>query len=185
MEGSFLRHSLPDDWLLGLVTPVYKKGNKLLPSNYRPITLTSVVSKVAERIIHSRILQFSLDSNILPYEQHGFIPGKSVITNLLTCIDSWTRSVDKGTPVDVIYLDFEKAFDRVPKRRLLTKLRHHGIRGDLLLWIEAYLTDRIFQVRVGENLSSLFPVTSGVPQSYPWSSSFYSVHSRAAENNWI
>lgn len=164
MQRSFQQHSLPRDWLLGIVTPIFKKGNKLLPCNYRPITLTSLVCKIAEKIVHSEILQFSIDKNILPIEQHGFIPGRSVVTNLLSSVNDWTTSVDRGLPVDVVYLDFSRAFDRVPRRRLLTKLNHYGIRGDLLLWIEAYLTDRKFQVRVDDTLSEQFTVSSGVPQ---------------------
>lgn len=143
---------------------MFKKGNKLQPCNYRPITLTSLASKIAEKIIYSEILLFCTSNSILPREQHGFIPGRSVITNLLTCTADWTKSIDMGSPVDVVYLDFTRAFDKVPKRRLLAKLWHCGIRGDLLKWIEAYLTDRLFQVRVEKCVSEQFPVDSGVPQ---------------------
>lgn len=164
MQESFRRHSLPRDWLHGVVTPIFKKGNRLLPSNYRPITLTSLVCKIAEKIIHKQVLQFCLDNAVLPPEQHGFIPGRSVVTNLLNCVNDWTRCLDRNEPVDVIYLDFAKAFDRVPKRRLLAKLDHYGVRGDLLKFIDSYLTGRTFQVKVDRVLSAPFPVSSGVPQ---------------------
>jgi len=164
MTSSFVRHTLPDDWLTGTVTPIYKKGNKLIPSNYRPITLTSLVCKLTERVIHAEILEFAKRNHIIPAQQHGFVPGRSVITNLLSCVDEWTKSNDRGSPVDVIYLDFAKAFDRVPRRRLLYKLQCYGIRGDLLKWIEAYLSDRSFCVKVGSTLSEPESVSSGVPQ---------------------
>lgn len=164
MTCSFRHHILPDDWLCGIVTPIYKKGDKLQAHNYRPITLTSLVCKIAEKIIQAKMFEFAVKYSILPPQQHGFIPGRSVITNLLTCVNDWTISINQGSPVDIIYLDFAKAFDRVPRKRLLKKLHNHGIRGDLLSWIEAYLSHRSFQVRVGGDLSAPHPVVSGVPQ---------------------
>ncbi|KAJ3651470.1 hypothetical protein Zmor_017508 [Zophobas morio] len=89
---------------------------------------------------------------------------RMVTTNLLQCIDDWTKAFESRIPVDVIYLDFSKAFDRIPKRRLLLKLRSYGVTGTLLSWIEAYLSTRSFKVRVGQTFSILRPVTSGVPQ---------------------
>jgi len=74
--------------------------------------------------------------------QHGFVPGKSYTTQLLVAMDYWTRSLDNGYPVDVIYLDFHKAFDSVPYNRLFVKLEAYGISGDLLIWLQNFLTNR-------------------------------------------
>src|SRR5699024_9386779 len=123
---------LPLDWRTAIVKPIFKKGDKFDPDNYRPISLTSIVVKLLETIIYDGILCFLTDRHIIPPQQHGFLPGKSTTTNLLCCLADWSREFDAGNPVDVAYCDFAKAFDRVPKRRLLHKLNHFGIRGDLL-----------------------------------------------------
>lgn len=163
-KASFTQGVLPQSWLDASVTPIFKKGDKLNPENYRPISLVPIVAKIAERVILNRLLPFMLDSGVIPGQQHGFIPGRSVLTNLLQCMDSWTKSLDKGIPVDVLYLDFSRAFDRVPKRRLLHKLEHFGIRGPLLTWIQSFLSNRTFSVRVADKHSPKSSVVSGVPQ---------------------
>lgn len=117
-----------------------------------------------EAIISEAMSEFLLHENVIPHQQHGFIKGRSAITNLLHCVNDWSSSLNDRHPVDVVYLDFSKAFDRVPKRRLLAKLDHFGIRGKLNLWIQNFLSDRYFRVRVGEAYSSDKPVKSGVPQ---------------------
>lgn len=164
LELSFRTGVLPADWLKAGITPIFKKGDKLSPSNYRPISLLCIVCKIGEKIILEKMLPFLLSNNIIPDEQHGFIPGRSVLTCQLQCLDQWTKSFDQNIPTDVIYLDFSKAFDRVPFNRLLAKLDHFGIRGELLSWIGAFLRGRQFSVRVGDSSSSPRDVTSGVPQ---------------------
>ncbi|KAJ3645915.1 hypothetical protein Zmor_023534 [Zophobas morio] len=161
MKQSFRSGRLPNDWKTATITPVFKKGDKFNAANYRPISLTSVVVKLIECIIYDQLVAFL---TVIPREQHGFTPGKSIATNLLCCLDNWTRELDSGGSVDIAYFDFSKAFDRVPKRRLLLKLRHYGIQDSLLRWIESFLSDRIFKVKVGDMFSSPFPVLSGVPQ---------------------
>lgn len=163
-SSSLTNHSIPITWKMAVVTPVFKKGDKLSVENYRPISLTSIACKVCERIVSNQLLEFLLTNNILPSSQHGFLPGRSVLTCLLKCVNDWTLSVDSGKPVDIIYLDFSKAFDRVPYRRLIYKLEYLGVRGLLLRWIESFLRDRKFQVRIQSCLSSPRSVGSGVPQ---------------------
>ena len=155
---------LPLDWKTALITPVYKKGDKLDADNYRPISLTSLVVKVMESIIYDNMIAFLMKHNVIPPAQHGFLPGKSINTNLLTSLADWTRALDTGDTVDVVYFDFSKAFDRVPKRRLLFKLDHYGIRGNFLRWIDSFLTDRSFRIRIGNSVSVPVKVLSGVPQ---------------------
>ncbi|KAJ3655423.1 hypothetical protein Zmor_014555 [Zophobas morio] len=117
-----------------------------------------------EAIIYEKTLDFLQKHKIIPSQQHGFVPGKSVSSNLLCCLSDWSLEVDRGNSVDVAYLDFSKAFDRVPKRRLLFKFQHYGITDLLLRWIESVLTDRIFKVKVGNCFSLSAPVLSAVPQ---------------------
>lgn len=156
--------SMPREWKQAIVIPIYKKGDKHNPLNYRPVSLTSCVCKVMEKIITREVIEFMAEHNIIPKNQHGFMPRRSVSTNLLTTINWWMNSLDNDQPVDVIYLDYEKEFDNVPHGRLLAKLEHIGIRGDLLLWIGSFLAGREFGARLGGQLSRFYPVFSGVPQ---------------------
>jgi Reverse transcriptase (RNA-dependent DNA polymerase)/Endonuclease-reverse transcriptase len=164
MQASLDTGILPLDWISSTVTPIYKKGDKKTASNYRPISLTSIPCKCLERIIVEELLVFLKEEALLPVEQHGFIPGRSVMTNLLVNLKGWTLEFDRGNPVDIIYLDFEKAFDRVPFGRLLLKLEHFGIRDKILVWIKSFLTTRHFRVRIDQDLSTSREVLSGVPQ---------------------
>lgn len=155
---------LPAEWKVATVVPIYKKGDKLVPANFRPISLTSIVCRTMEKIIAERLREFLSEEHIIIDEQHGFVSKRSIVTNLLQCVNQWIKNHDNGKPTDVIYLDYEKAFDRVPVRRLIHKLEHLGIRGKLLAWISDFLTNRNFCVRVGSTLSSPRLVLSGVPQ---------------------
>lgn len=164
MNDSIDKGIVPDDWKNATVVPIYKSGNKHDPVNYRPISLTSNVCKIMEKIITHEITQFMIANKVIPESQHGFLPKRSVVTNLLTSVNQWTTWHDRGEPTDVIYLDYAKAFDKVPHKRLLLKLEHLGIRGKLLTWIENFLTSRRCCVRVKNQLSDSYPMTSGVPQ---------------------
>lgn len=164
MTSSFNSARVPISWKKASITPIFKKGDKLNPKNYRPISLTPIVCKIMESIIAEAVMEFALKLKIIPEQQHGFVRGRSTMTNLLWCVNKWTTALDKKEPIDVVYLDFAKAFDRVPKSRLTYKLEHLGIRGKLLDWIESFLSDRTFCVRVGQSYSSERPVLSGVPQ---------------------
>ena len=128
------------------------------------MSLTSQLGKVFESILRDSIVQYLEGNNLLNNSQHGFRRGRSCLTNLLIFLDKVTRMVDEGNDMDVIYLDFAKAFDKVPHRRLLVKLRNHGINGKLLGWIEAWLSDRRQRVRINGHVSNWRDVTSGVPQ---------------------
>ena len=155
---------LPLDWKTAEIIPIFKKGSKVYPSNYRPISLTSSTCKVLERIIANELLNFALRTGSIPAQQHGFIPGRSIMTNLLSSLLDWITEQDKGNPTDIIYLDFSKAFDKVPHRRLLGKLAHLGIKGKLLRWVKSFLESRQFWVRNGDSKSQKRVITSGVPQ---------------------
>ena len=155
---------LPRDWRRANVTPVFKKGDKHSPSNYHPISLTSLVVKCLEHLVHTRILEFLEANNKHSSHQHGFHKGHLCQTQLLGTIHEWARSLDKRLSTHVIYLDFSRAFDSVPHQRLIMKLDCMGIRGNILRWIEVFLSDREQRVRVDGQSSDWEKVTSGVPQ---------------------
>ena len=155
---------LPEEWRLGTVVPIYKKGCKSLPENYRPISLTSIVCKLLESIVRDQLMDFLVETRQISKNQHGFRPRRSCSTQLLEVIEDWTRLLEDGQPIDTVYLDFKKAFDSVPHHRLLKKLQAYGVAGNLLRWIEAFLSGRKQQVVVSGCHSRWSPVTSGVPQ---------------------
>ena len=123
---------LPPSWKEANVTPFYKKGKRHIPGNYRPVSLTSVAGKCMERLIRDAIMTHMTENDLLSPKQHGFVQGRSCVTQLLAVLDSWTLDIDEGGNIDTIYLDFAKAFDTVPHQRLLMKLRGYGIEGRIL-----------------------------------------------------
>ena len=128
-QHSFDTGTFPSDWKKGVITPIYKGGRRSNPANYRPITLLPIISKVMESIVADEMTQYLEAKNILSSAQHGFRRRRSCLTNLLLVRDCWTKEVDEGHQVDVIYLDFSKAFDRVQHSVLLHKLSALGIDG--------------------------------------------------------
>ena len=114
---------------------IFKKGDKSNPGNYHPISLTSQICKVLESILRDSILIHLSAQTLLLQSQHGFTEGKPCLTNLLLFVDDVTKATDEGKPIDMIYLDFSKAFDKVPHQRLLHKIESHGISGNVAAWI--------------------------------------------------
>ena len=164
MSESMRTGTVPNDWKRAEVVPIYKKGDRSLPENYRPISLTSVICKILERLIKNDIVQFIDKLGSFTKDQHGFMKGRSCLTNLLETFEDWTSNLDEGLGIDSVYLDYRKAFDSVPHERLLKKLRAYGIRGKLLEWIRNFLTDRTIRVLVNGKFSKWARVLSGVPQ---------------------
>ena len=156
--------SLPTTWKDANVTPIYKKGEKSDPGNYRPISLTSLVCKIMESIIRDEVMTHLKENDLLTCNQHGFVPKRSCVTNLLDMMDKWTNALDVQTPVDTVYLDFAKAFDSVPHQRLLAKVKSYGITGHVGSWISDFLTNRRQRVSVQGSFSGWSKVLSGVPQ---------------------
>ncbi|CAM4645910.1 unnamed protein product [Lepidochelys kempii] len=161
---SFKSASVPNDWKIANVTPIFKKGSRGDPGNYRLVSLMSVLGKLVETIVKNKIVRHPEEQKLLSKSQHGFCKGKSCLPNLLEFFEGVNKHVDKGDPVDIFYLDFQKAFDKVPHQRLLHKLHCHGIRGKILSWIENWLKDREQRVGINGKFSEWRGVTSGGPQ---------------------
>ena len=155
---------VPEDWRTAHIIPVFKKGSNAKAGNYRPISLTSVIGKVLERIIKEQITEHLDRHNLIYDTQHGFRKGRSCTTNLLVYLEDITKLIDDGTPVDAVYLDLAKAFDTVPHRRLIAKIKAHGVEDKALHWIQAWLADRKQKVITQGAESSWKDVTSSVVQ---------------------
>ena len=156
--------SLPTEWTKVNVTPIYKKGNKKQAENYRLVSLTCVACKVLEHIICSHMHKHLEQHDILTSLQHGLWSRRSCETQLFVTSFDLLSFRDTKVQVDVLVLDFSKAFDTVPHDRLLGKLEHYGISGPILNWINVFLKNREQRVQVGGAFSSPVSVDSGVPQ---------------------
>ena len=156
--------TLPTDWKTADITAIFKKGTKSDPGNYRPVSLTCVLCKVLESIIRDEIVEHMTKQKLFSDCQHGFRRKRSCITQLLLVMEDLTKLVEEGSPFDIVYFDFKKAFDTVPHQRLLAKLKAYGIGGSVHRWIEGFLKDRKQRVRVGKDFSSYTSVLSGIPQ---------------------
>eukprot|EP00745_Piridium_sociabile_P040062 TRINITY_DN76314_c0_g1_i2.p1 TRINITY_DN76314_c0_g1~~TRINITY_DN76314_c0_g1_i2.p1 ORF type:complete len:1167 (+),score=240.29 TRINITY_DN76314_c0_g1_i2:25-3525(+) len=155
---------LPRDWRSANIACAFKKGDKHQAENYRPISLTSVASKLLEHIVCHHLHKFFDQLNVLTPLNHGFRTGYSCETQLLTTTHDLFKSFEADTQVDVAVLDFSKAFDTVPHNKLLFKLSHYGVRGLTHRWIKNFLTRRTMKVVLDGEESREVPVESGVPQ---------------------
>jgi hypothetical protein len=141
--------------------PIFKKGNKVLVGNYRPISILNNFSKIFESIIHDHLLfyfKFKQHSN-----QHGFVKSKSTVPNLVTYLDDVLPSVCPQGQFDSVYFDLSQAFDKVPHTLLLDKLSNFGLSPFYVNWFQSYLSNRSSFVRILGKFSSSFSVSSGVP----------------------
>ena len=154
----------PQGWKRGNVPPIYKKGPKEEPGNYRPVCLTSVPCKIFESIIVDLIVEHIEKNNLLLDSQHGFRQNRSCLSNLLEFFHYMLSVYDKSRAIDIIYLDFQKAFDKVPHKKLMVKTRALGIIDEVADWIEDWLTNRKQRVVINGEASEWADVTSGVPQ---------------------
>ena len=166
IQYSLASGTVPVEWKRADVVPIYKSGKKEGPLNYRPVSLTSVVCKMCERVFKRQWTEFLERRELISNKQFGFRKGRSCVTNLLSF---YSRVVDKVQErdgwVDCIYLDLKKAFDKVPHRRLLWKVEHKGgLTGQTLKWMESYLRGREMRTMVKDAKSEWREVTSGVPQ---------------------
>ncbi len=138
----------PSDWRTATVTALHKKGDRLNAKNYRPISLTCIASKCFERILRDHVMIHV--ERYIAFEQHGFRHGRSCLSNLLDSMYRAYSLIEEDGEMDIIYLDFMKAFDSVPHKRLTSKLRCYGITGKSLSIINAFLSNREFAVKIGD-----------------------------------
>lgn len=156
--------TLPKTWKDAWITPVFKKGARNNPANYRPVSLTCVICKLTEHVLCTHIRSHLDQHGILTSANHGFRAGHSCETQLLLTTHDLLKCRDQGHQIDVGILDFSKAFDTVPHRRLINKLRLYGLEGVTVNWIQAFLSNRR-QLVVCDGTKSVYTkVTSGVPQ---------------------
>ena len=154
----------PSDWKTANITPVYKKGERFKAENYRPVSLTCICSKMLEHIVVSQLMKHLDNHNILSDCQHGFRAKRSCESQLLSLTQELHEHLEEREQIDMIVLDFSKAFDKVAHHRLLAKLENYGVRGSLHKWIASFLLDRKQRVVVDGKNSDWVKVDSGVPQ---------------------
>ena len=155
---------LPNEWKKSIVIPIFKKGSRFTPLNYRPVSLTSVPCKCLERVIARKLYEYLEDNDILTEHQFGFRASRSTMDQMILVYNDITSWLDQGSAVDLILFDFSKAFDVVSHHILLVKLSQLGIDAKLLKWIEGFLIGRHMTVALGDAHSNLRSVRSGVPQ---------------------
>ena len=161
---SMTENKFPSLWKTAHVTPIHKKGDNSVCTNYRPISLLSCVGKIMEKCIQKHVFSFLTENNIITLSQSGFIPGDSTTYQLLSIYDDFCKSLDQRYTTQALFFDISKAFDRVWHRGLIHKLNMIGIRGNLLNWFEDYLKDRQQATVIKGKISSYKTVFSGVPQ---------------------
>lgn len=154
----------PDLWKSAIVMPLFKKGDKHSPSNYRPISLLSCLGKLMERCVYKYIYNHLITNKLIHDKQSGFLTGHSTIYQLIDLYHQIAQSFDSKLHTCVVFCDISKAFDRVWHKGLLFKLSQLGIKGRILDWISNYLSNRSQRVFIGRSLSHPNMVTSGVPQ---------------------
>ena len=164
MRKSITEKKVPTAWKKAIISPIYKKGASSDPANYRPISLTSVAAKIAERIIKNGLLNHLNENNLFDPRQHGCRSGHSCQTQLLEQYQDVLKMIEDGDNADMVMLDYEKAFDKVDVGTLKHKIRSIGVVGELGIWISEFLTDRFQSVKVNNWLSKWAAVVSGVPQ---------------------
>ena len=163
-QSSMSVGQLPCEWKTATVSPIYKSGLACDVNNYRPISLTCIACKIMERMIVQRILVYLRSNNIISRQQHGFLARRSTTSNLLDSLNDWTLAINNKHSVTVAYVDYSKAFDVVCHNKLLYKLEHYGISGDLLSWISGFVSGRTQRTKVGLAFSDQIFLTSGVVQ---------------------
>jgi len=158
---------VPEVWKTAHVSAIFKKGPASArkdPGNYRPVSLTSVVCKLLEKIVKVWITDHMTRNDLFSRDQYGFMSSRSTTLQLLKVMEDWTSILDTGGKIDVLYFDFAKAFDTVPHRRLMAKLESYGIVGKTLNWVNSFVSGRKQRVTVAGAESEWHDVTSGIPQ---------------------
>ena len=163
-KESYSSGIVPQFYKQSFVTPLYKKGDRAKAINYRPISLTSHIIKLYERIIRRKVVAYLEENDILCHKQHGFRSGRSCLTQMLGHFDEIMHGLSKNNDTDSIYLDYAKAFDKVDHKLLLAKLQRYGFSCKFISWIKSFLTNRPQNVVLDGVHSYIAMILSGVPQ---------------------
>ena len=179
MDEGLLPHTLK----ISKVLPVHKGGERSSPENYRPISLISHICKVFERIVVNKLINYFEEMSLFNPNQHGFRRGRSCLSQLLDHYQRILSILESGNEVNVIYLDFAKAFDKVDHKILVEKLKSLGICGKVLRWIHSFLTNRLQTVTICGRKSKESPVLSGVPQGSSLGPILFLIHITDIDDN--
>ena len=155
---------VPDSFKLSKIVPIFKGGSKKIAASYRPISLTSILAKVFEKVIKKYLISYLENNSLLNSYQHGFRRGRSTFSALIEHAQLILDMLEEGGVVDVVYLDFAKAFDKVDHGLLMHCLKKLNIQGSVGVWLHNFLSDRKQYVEVNGSKSNICPVISGVPQ---------------------
>jgi hypothetical protein len=161
---SLHQNIFPTDWKLAHVIPLFKAGDKSFPSNYRPVSLLSCVSKLLEKIVFKHIFNHLQGNKLLCKFQSGFLPGCSTTHQLVELYHRILLALDSKQFTSVTFADISKAFDTVWIKGLLLKLERYGIGDNLLIWLKSYLSNRTQRVVIKDALSNIGQRKAGVPQ---------------------
>lgn len=156
--------TFPEEWKLAKVTPIYKKGGKKDPSNYRPISVIPAISKIFEKIVYDQLYNYLDKYEILTVNQSGFRNLHSTMTALIEATNKWSLDLDQGRFNGIVFIDLQKAFDTIDHAILITKLKFYGIDSKSLGWFSSYLSHRSQQCSINGALSSPCEVSHGIPQ---------------------
>ena len=147
---------------LARVSPIFKKGKKDDPNNYRPISVIPVVAKLFEKLVHEQLYNYLNDNDLLANCQSGFRSLHSTLTALLEATENWPLNIDNGLINEVIFIDLKKAFDTIDHNIIIRKLSNYGVDQKALRWFQSYLSDRSQKCSVNSHLSTASPTTCGV-----------------------
>ena len=161
---SISEHVFPCCWKKANVMPLFKKGDKSIPSNYRPVSLISCVGKIMERVMFKYFYNYLVRNSLIYKDQPGFLPGHSTVFQLIDIYNQICIGFDDRKSTCIVFCDISKAFDRVWHKGLLFKLRQYGFYGNVISWIQSYLSDRTQKVCLGSTLSIEIHINAGVPQ---------------------
>ena len=167
---------LPETWKISLIIPVKKPGKEASQTtSYRPIALTSCVCKLMEKMINTRLVWFLEKNGIISSSQFGFWKNRSTIDPLLKLSNHIQQGFAKQQQTIGVFFDLEKAYDTTWRHGIIKQLHDMGIKGNMIKFIKAFLSDRYIKVKVGDKLSSHFKQEEGVPQGSVLSVTCFSV----------
>lgn len=173
---SYTSGQVPSSWKIARVHPIPKKGDRSDPANYRPIAITSLLSKVMEHIINKQLLGYLEDCRLISDRQYGFRKGRSAGDLLVYLTHRWAQAIEGRGEALAVSLDMAKAFDRVWHKGLLTKLPSYGLPERLCNWTASFLSERYISVTVDGHCSDKLPINAGVPQGSVLSPTLFLLH---------